>query len=478
MKQHWNEVQPIDGFSASANGIIHPHDNKVLMLLYQPLIGAICTNLYTTLSFLLKPDRLWSGEWNHYHLMNLLDMNLEDIYHARLKLEGIGLLKTFVKEEDTGRAYVYELQPPLSAEQFFTDGMLNIYLYQKVGRSHFLKLKQHFSDVAIESDEFKEVTRSFQDVFTSMSPHALNNFSGHEASVPEPGMQLVNRETATAIHIDGQNFDFDLLLAGLSTSMVPRRALTMPVKDTLVKLSFLYGINEIDMQQVVLSSVTADDRIDQSELRKAARDWCKINYENRLPKLDLRRHQTEPDPASREPMTKEEKLISYLETITPRQLLIDLAEGAQPAMSDLTAIEEVMFGQNLNQGVINVLIHYVMLKTDMKLVKSYMEKIASHWNRKKVKTVQDAIHLAKSEHSQYQDWAQGKKQGSHQRKKPVRTEKLPDWFFVEDEQATAELPKESNKSQQDMKDLDERRKKLLAIQRKYQKTGGEEGGKH
>ncbi len=33
-------------------------------------------------------------------------MNLKDIYDARLKLEGIGLLKTFVKT-DGGRAVVY-----------------------------------------------------------------------------------------------------------------------------------------------------------------------------------------------------------------------------------------------------------------------------------------------------------------------------------------------------------------------------------
>lgn len=43
-------------------------------------------------------------------------------------------------------------------------------------------------------------------------------------------------------------------------------------------------------------------------------------------------------------------------------------------MSDLTAVEDVMLGQKLDPGVINVLIHYVMLKTDMKLSKNYMEK--------------------------------------------------------------------------------------------------------
>ena len=50
-----------------------------------------------------------------------------------------------------------------------------------------------------------------------------------------------------------------------------------------------------------------------------------------------------------------------------------------------------------------------MRKTDMKLTKNYVEKIASHWARKNIKTVKDAMDLAKMEHRQYAEWAEGKK---------------------------------------------------------------------
>ncbi|MFK4997495.1 DnaD domain protein [Bacillus sp. N9] len=79
----------------------------------------------------------------------------------------------------------------------------------------------------------------------------------------------------------------------------------------------------------------------------------------------------------------ESKLIHYLETVSPRQLLIDLSDGAAPAKADLHAVEDILFQQKLLPGVVNVLIHYVALKTDMKLTKNYLEKIASHWSRKK-----------------------------------------------------------------------------------------------
>lgn len=40
------------------------------------------------------------------------------------------------------------------------------------------------------------------------------------------------------------------------------------------------------------------------------------------------------------------------------------------------------------------------------------------------------MELAKNEHKQYLEWAQGKKNaGSQSKKKSVRTEMLPDWFL-------------------------------------------------
>src|SRR5690606_23732846 len=102
----------------------------------------ICTSFYITLFNKIENNRIWSEEWNHYHLMNELSINLEEIYHARIILEGIGLLNTYIKNEEQSRSFIYELNPPLSADEFFSDGMLNIYLYQKLGQSHFSRLKR------------------------------------------------------------------------------------------------------------------------------------------------------------------------------------------------------------------------------------------------------------------------------------------------------------------------------------------------
>lgn len=53
----------------------------------------------------VEENRLWSESSTHHLLMNLLEMNLKDIFEARLKLEGIGLLKTRVKTDEGGRSF-------------------------------------------------------------------------------------------------------------------------------------------------------------------------------------------------------------------------------------------------------------------------------------------------------------------------------------------------------------------------------------
>jgi replication initiation and membrane attachment protein len=145
-EQHWKEMIPVDRYVVRSNGILQEYDRKILTMLYQPLVGTTCFGLYMTLWSELEQDRLWGKESTHHHLMSMMQINLKAIYHERLKLEGIGLLKTYIKEEDDVRVFIYELIPPLTPHQFFNDGVLNVYLYNRLGKSIFQKVKNYFCD--------------------------------------------------------------------------------------------------------------------------------------------------------------------------------------------------------------------------------------------------------------------------------------------------------------------------------------------
>ncbi|MCL6616214.1 MAG: DnaD domain protein, partial [Anoxybacillus ayderensis] len=127
------------------------------------------------------------------------------------------------------------------------------------------------------------------------------------------------------------------------------------------------------------------------------------------------------------------------------------------ALADLQLIEDIMFKQKLPPGVMNVLIYYVMLRTDMKLPKKYVEKIASSWARKKVRTVKQAMELAKKEAREYETFMKEKEQKGS--KKPIRTELLPDWLQTDYSQFERKQVKSEEELEQKRRELEERLKK-------------------
>jgi replication initiation and membrane attachment protein len=278
--------------------------------------------------------------------------------------------------------------------------------------------------------------------------------------------EYIQTNKRAAMEITDAGFDFDLFYSGLSDAIIPIKAITPVVKDVIKKLSYLYGINAIDMKNVLMNSISQDDQIDIEQLRKSARDWYQFQYGDELPGLV---DKTQPLHARTEiqkkERTQEEELIYQLETISPRQFLTDIAGGATPSAGDLQIIEEVMLAQKLEAGVVNVLIYYVMLKTNMKLTKGYVQKIASHWTRKQITTVKAAMDLAKQEHRQYQQWAEEKttKKTSTYKKAPIRKEMLPSWLSEDDSiDQNKNVPKqEQNQTKLDREKFELEKKKLF-----------------
>ncbi|WLR44153.1 replication initiation and membrane attachment family protein [Bacillus carboniphilus] len=461
MEQHWKELLPIDKYQVKSRGVLQELDRKVITALYQPLIGAISYSLYMTLWEELEHNRLWGKENNHYSLMTAMQLNLKLIYQERMKLEGIGLLKLYYYEQDP-RLFIYELLPPLTPKQFFQDGMLNIYLFNRVGKNKYNQLKQFFLDEAVPNGG-KEITKSFSEVFKSIHTSELKNSEFDHNDEIEG--EFLEKEDGKQVIVAPETFNESLFLEGLSEHIVPKKALTANVMEAVYKLSYLYGIDAIEMKNVLLNALDHDDKVNIESLRKAARDWYSFSYGDQVPKLVDRKQPLQKKSPTNQLDDKEKQLVTQLESITPRQFLIDLANGAEPSSSDLEIIEEVMFQQNLLPGVVNVLIYYVMLKTNMKLSKAYIQKIASHWSRCKVETVSDAMTLAKNEHRKYQQWASSDqpKRSKDKRSSVIRKEKLPKWMQqTDDEKKSNTNNKTDEQFEREKQQLEKRIKQYMS----------------
>lgn len=462
MSMHWQEILPADQYKVSSAGLLHDYDRKIVTRLYQPLIGPICFSLYMTFWSELEENRLWSEPATHYSLMNTLGLNLREIYEARLQLEGIGLLNVYKKKTGEVNEFVYEINPPLTPLQFFTDGMLNIYLFKKIGKAQYSRLKRFFADDLLPIQEYENVTKTFAEMFAS--DHSLYvSDEAEEEVMPLQHQQFIDRYKGTVPTGFESYFNFELLMAGLNSSLVSKKAFTPKIKSMIAKLAFLYGIDPLEMQKLVIGA-TFDNEIDEEQLRKSARDWYQIEKQVDMPSLIHRvqppKYRTQTD----KPQTQEEEYILYLETTSPIDVMKHNHNGGEVVESDLTIIENVMINQNLNPGVVNVLIEYVMMKAEKKFTKNYVEKIAGHWSRMKVITVKEAMELARNEHRKYQSWVENKQSTKGGRRKTIRTEMVPEWMNK----------KEDKPSQQEKTStISDERKRAIWEQVKKLNAGGD-----
>lgn len=432
MTMHWKSVLPVDRYIVRLNGFLHENDRKVMTLLYQPLMGAPAHSLYMTLWSEVEEDRFFGKPSTHHGLMTMMQMSLKQIFEERKKLEGLALLNTYVKESKEGRTFLYELQPPLTPADFFQNDVLGTYLYNRIGGQKFAALKKRFTYPSVNSSEYRPVTASFDEVFTSVQHSELIPKKETEAALqPREGYEWASRESSTDVAISDEQFDFDLFMTHLSGLIVPEEALTEDIREVIKKLAFVYDIEPLEMsKRLERAYVNRGGNLEAEAIRKEIQDWYAFEHDHEWPSLSLRtqplQYQTM---AHREPRNEEEKIIRAFETYSPSELLKQIGGGAKPALADLKVVESIMIEQKLPPGVVNVLIDYVTTTNDMKFVRSHVEKIAGHWARKNIKTAAEAMNLARKEHQKYQHWAQPKSNRTKQAKsKPRRREPLPKWM--------------------------------------------------
>ncbi|MGF7014332.1 replication initiation and membrane attachment family protein [Ornithinibacillus bavariensis] len=405
------KILPVDGYMVDLHGNLPVDYSKSLTHLYLPLIGIKAVMLYQTLLHEMEFKEIAPIQ-THHTIMNYLNISLVDIYEARLRLEGIGLLKTFENKTPEQTVYYYVLQSPFSPNDFFKDAMLSQLLFHHVGQDKYSMLKSHYVG-HFEQPSGQNVTASFHEVFDTIIPDA--NAYHKVERIPEN----------QGPHID--SIDFSWMEHMLKSRMIPyRRVLTTENKRIITQMMHLYGLAEYEVEKCVLWALTDENYLDIDEFKEACHDTFKNARKEASVQLVTR--ETEPAPTKRQqPITKEEQFILELERISPKQLLEDLSSGNHASEQDLKVIREIMTTQGLPSPVMNVLIHYVLLQTNMKLSKAYLETIASHWSRANLKTAKEAMEFAKREKERYRQSIE-KKQNQRTYRKQSSKEVVPDWF--------------------------------------------------
>ncbi len=408
------KLEPADKYFIYNKGIITSEKIKILTNLYQPIIGYTAISLYLTFYNDLNNKSQESLEYTHHHLMTNMQLKLDSIIDARRKLEGIGLLKTYLKRGEIDN-YVYILYSPLSSYEFFNHPILNIVLYNNIGAVEYEKLQTFYKVPRISLKDYEDITEEFQDVFTSS---VNTNLLFDNSDIQKDSWLEIQMKS---------NLDIDLLISSIPKRLVSDKCFSEETKKLILNLAYIYKIDNMNMQGLVRNSLNERGMIDKNELRKSARNFYQFENNGRLPTLIYNK---QPD-YLKTPLggdSKLAKIIYMFENTSPYDFLRKSYGNTEPTNRDKKLIENLMLEQKLNPGVVNVLIDYVLKVNNKKLNKDYIETIVGQWKRLKVETVVDAMDVCKKEHKKFKKIVMKNETKTVNNKDLKDLDNLPLWF--------------------------------------------------
>ena len=372
---------PADNYIVLNNSIISDFDKKVIIDLYQPIIGSLAVSLYLTLISNLNDDICMSKINTHHHLMISLKENLEKIKEARCSLESVGLIKTLVKIDENQNNYIYEIYSPLTPHDFFNHPILNIILYNNIGKNEYQILKDYYKKNIIDLKDYQDITSTINSTYKSINNFEVDNY--------------VNRQSI-GVNIDNI-IDFDLILSSIPNNILSDKALSKKIKELINNLSFVYDIDTLRMIDLVRLSIDDNGMINKEKLVNNVRRYYDFNNNSSLPTL-IYRTQPEYLKQNYSDTSNRGKMLYIFENTTPYDFLMGKNKGIKPTSRDLKLLEYLAVELKMKPAVINVLIDYVLRINDNKLNKNYVITIASTWIRSNIETASAAMERAEKEH--------------------------------------------------------------------------------
>ena len=378
-------ILPADTYILLNKAILTEQDRKLLTMLYQPIIGSIATSLYFTLwSYLDRSSEI--NEFNHYSLMVNMQLNLDSIIEAREKLEGIGLIKTYVQNDKTSiKRFVYEIYSPLSAYEFISSPLLNTLLINNIGKEEYEKIISCFKINTMELEQFNEITASFSDIFKISNENLITNLDSN-----------IKKTAKTKINVE-IDIDIENIISLIPDEMLNKKGITKETISLIKNLSFVYNLNEEQLKEIIINSINTAHIIDEQKFKINCRNFYEFNNNGKSPGAVYRK-QPENLKNNINSDSNKSKMIYTFDNTSPYDFLASKYGNTKPTKTDLKLIEYLLVELELTPGVVNVLIDYVLKTNDNKLTRVYVETIAGQWKRNNITTVVEAINLAKKEY--------------------------------------------------------------------------------
>ncbi|KKO50934.1 helicase DnaB [Paenibacillus sp. DMB20] len=407
-------------------------DEKMLISIYQPMVGAFAVSLYRLLAMHVPGEKVGYSNIDQQRRL-FLTLGLEPSEKGRRylieqtsKLEAVGLLQTsrmYVLETDD-YVYEYELQPPLSPSDFFNTQHLTLLLRDKVGKFAVLALReqlwskepQEWSGISLNKEN---ISVPFYDIF-ELNTHVIDyELEQALTEVETPRKQAVPvmpqgdglnyadiilrfpRESKNRVFVERLRYDHEQM--GIVNYVVRKYDLSVQdicrlldedgifsgqgevMLDDLqhkASLHFRQGMKLQEKRQITAGKVVAlHQELNGESAEPAEEHAVQMEYYVEVPaqfqsKCDIHQYNM---------MLRNEPYTKLLQTFFP---------GTVPAHF-MDMFEKIDLSYKLPGEVINVLIHYLMSLIasggDQRINRNFVEAIASNMLLKQVDSYEKAV---------------------------------------------------------------------------------------
>ncbi|MBO0469399.1 DnaD domain protein [Enterococcus sp. DIV0242_7C1] len=435
MKSNWKEVQPKSIFQVGISSPLSDQEREVLTLLYQPIIGSDAFSLYTTLLSEIETTGT-SESLFHAELITMMNKSIKQILDARKKLEGIGLLDTFVKNDpELGTIFFYRLNHPETVERFFKDEVLTLTLLNTVGQRKLDKLFARFRPNFFSLAGYEEISASFKDVYLFKEEQIVaqnKQLQQIEASFEDP-------RPAKKISAVNESFDWAYFIQGIE-----RLGIKLPdnkdgFKEEVFIFHNLFGITELDMVDFCSKSFDYyTGKIDAKDFERAVYRTYDPDKQQRKSEV-VQNEQANLSEADQQTYRYNSlkmsgfsemdiQMIMDSENNFPLNYLEALknSKGGYTTPQERSLVKYLVSKSGLPNSVINILINYVYnIQKQPTLKADYVNRIANEWAQSEIVSPEKAIEHVR-EIAQKSKTNQSKPRYP-QNNRVIRQETLPDW---------------------------------------------------
>ncbi|MDT2706623.1 replication initiation and membrane attachment family protein [Enterococcus dispar] len=418
-------LQPKTLYEVKKSVPLTSEGQKSLVNLYQPIIGADALALYFCL---IQDFEDTQEKYTHLELLNALDMGMTTMKKAKKRLEGIGLLKTYYKEQPEVR-FLYVLTEPLTPQEFLKDELMAFLLVVKVGQNKFRQLNRRFKPVAIQTEGYQEVSTKFGSVYTfSQSEYQANQ------SVVEAATSNLQSDKTT-LPLDDKQLNWPLLRDLATKKFINPAQLTDTLKKSLILYHEMFGYDELQLTNLMAEAVAlTDGTIDERKLKNVVYK----ESQNLLPT----KKQTTPNYQDDEQIRRKNTLLAQgfteadwqtireSERLAPMEYLTALkaAKGGYVTKNEEWLLTDLVSKSPLPIAVINILLNYLLVvQNKAQLPQALTNQIANDWSQNKFTTPEEAILYVRTTVKEKQVAKEQRKKTNGRLQNIVKKEDLPDW---------------------------------------------------